>query len=108
MDIHQRLAIFYRRLEEAPVARNAEEALTLICSVLEAVESEFCPVPKTNPPPIAFDGRMYPPQPDNIRRQSDGSLRIRTRGHRIFIDPAGSIRIYRGRVEEFHKRGRLK
>ena len=108
MDIHQRLAIVYQRLGQAPVANTAEEALALICTVLETVEAEFCPVPKADPPPMTFDGRMYPPQQDNMQRQSDGSLRIKTRGHRIVIAPDGGFTIYRGRVVEFHKRGRLK
>ena len=108
MDIHQRLAIFYRRLDEAPPAKNAEEAFLLICHTLEKVEAEFCPVPPRNPPPRLFDGRMYLPQLDSIEFGEDGAWWIETRRHRIAIERGGSFRICRvmgdkSLLEEFRK-----
>src|SRR5437870_3647858 len=108
MDIQERLTIFYARLQAAAPANNAEEAFRLICRTLEQVEDEFCPLPKKNPPPRTFDGRMYLPQGDNIRNREDGSLSVRTRKHRIRIMPNGDFVIYRKGekqewTEEFRK-----
>jgi len=41
MELHERLRIFFERLRAAPPARDAEEAMALVCSVLEKVEDEF-------------------------------------------------------------------
>ena len=67
MDITQRLELFFRRLAEAPPAASAEEALRLVCRLREEVEEEFCAVPRENPPPEHFTGRMYAPQEDRVR-----------------------------------------
>jgi hypothetical protein len=95
MNIQERLEIFYKRLAAAPPAKNAEEAFVLICGTLEKVEREFCPLPKKNPPPHSFDGRMYLPQNDSIEFRKDGSWWIKARRHRIVIEPNGSFCIYR-------------
>ena len=110
MDIRERLAIFYQRLGRAPLAGHAAEAFDLICRVLDEVECEFCDIPKTNPPPRHFTGRMYPPQPDNISVRGDGSWLIKVRRHRIVIESNGAFRIYRligpkDQLEEFSKPG---
>src|SRR5947208_9832677 len=110
MDIRQRLAIFYERLQVAPPAKNAEEAFALICCVLDAVETEFCPVPPKRPAPKTFDGRMYLPQADSIKVRDDGSWWVKTRRHRIALSRDGSVVIYRQTgdkrlIEEFRKRG---
>ena len=94
MEIQQRLELFFRRLAEAPPAATAEEALALVCRLMEEVEEEFCPVPKQTPAPTDFTGRMYPPQKDRIRLIEDGILRANTRHHRIFCRPNGAIDIW--------------
>src|SRR5260221_9908412 len=110
MNIQERLAIFYERLAAAPPAKNAEGALELICRMLEEVEDEFCPVPKKDPAPQSFDGRMYLPQADNIRTGLKNWLWVRTRHHRIAIKPDGSFDVFRGMphktlFSEFRKAG---
>src|SRR6266567_3788763 len=95
MNIQERLAVFYARLRDAPAAKSAEEAFWLICRTLDEVENEFCSVPKTDPPPRRFEGRMYSPQPDNIMVQEDGSWLVRTRRHRISIRSNGDFIISR-------------
>ena len=67
MNIQERLQIFFRRLEAAPPADSAGEAMALVCQLIEQVEDEFCPMPRENPPPLVFSGRMYAPQADRIR-----------------------------------------
>lgn len=94
MDIHHRLAEFFKRLEAAPPASNAEEALALVCRIIEEVEDEFCSLPRENPPPtLRFTGRMYAPQKDRIFPLEGGGLVAETRGHLIFCEPNGGIRI---------------
>ncbi|HYT59575.1 MAG TPA: hypothetical protein VEL06_05360 [Haliangiales bacterium] len=93
MEIHERLAIFYRRLEAAAPATNADEALNLVCRLIEQVEDEFCAVPREEPPPLKFTGRMYPPQQDRVRRLPEGGVVANTRRHRIYCQPDGTISI---------------
>ena len=64
MNIQERLAIFYRRLEASPPAGSADEALNLVCRLIEEVEDELCPLPREEPPPKHFTGRMYAPKKD--------------------------------------------
>src|SRR5260221_5407808 len=93
MELYQRLEIFFARLQAAPPARNAEEALALICRLIEEVENEFCDIRRVDPAPQEPTGRMYPPQPDSIHRSGRGIIRIRTVGHIIICAPDGAIRI---------------
>ena len=93
MNIQGRLQIFFARLEAAPPAANAEEAMALVCRLIEQVEDEFCPVPRENPPPLDFSGRMYAPQNDFMRRLPSGQLVASTRHHRIHCQPDGAIKI---------------
>jgi len=93
MDIQERLKIFYARLEAAPAAGTAEEAMDLVCRLIEEVEDQFCSLPRENPPPMAFSGRMYAPQPDRMRRLLQGQLVANTRQHRIYCQPDGQILI---------------
>lgn len=93
MDIPQRLAAFFRRLEAAPPVGTADEALALVCRLIEEVEDEFCPVPRAEPPPLAFTGRMYAPREDNIHRLPDGSITAITRRHRILCQRDGAITV---------------
>ena len=110
MDIQQRLEIFYTRLGNTPIAHDAEEAFRLICSTLEDVENEFCRVPKKNPPPQSFDGRMYLPQADNIWKSEDKSMWVRTRHNLVSIKSDGGFAIFRQMprktlLKEFQKAG---
>ena len=108
MEIHERLRIFFARLAAAPAARSADEALNLVCRLIEQIEEEFCPVPRVEPPPRHRTGRMYPPQSDLIFRLADGTIRAETRRHTMFFDPDGSIRVVPGPPGEvaFSKPGR--
>jgi len=91
--IQERLEIFYQRLAAAPPARNAEEAMNLVCRIIEEVEDELCPLPREVPPPERFSGRMYAPQADRIRRLPNGQLVANARHHRIYCQPDGAINI---------------
>jgi hypothetical protein len=92
MNIQERLAVFFQRLEAAPPASSAEEAMALVCHLIEEVEEEFCPLPRENPPPmLRFTGRMYAPQKDRIRRLEGGILMAAARRHRIFCEPNGAV-----------------
>ena len=95
MDIQQRLAEFFRRLEVAPPAASAEEALALVCQLIEEVEDELCPLPREEPPPTVFTGRMYAPRPDMIKPWVRGGLAATTRRHVIFCEKDGRIVIRR-------------
>ena len=95
MDIAQRLELFFRRLAEAPPAGTAEEALALVCRLIEEVEDEHCPVPRETPAPTDFTGRMYPPQADKIYPASDGSIEADARRHQIYCGRDGRIAIFR-------------
>jgi hypothetical protein len=99
-----RLALFLRRLQDAPPAGNADAALTLLADVLNAVEDEYTSIP-FNPSRWLDDGRMYPPQADS-RRRVPGRVdltRYRSRGHNIWIGANGAIRIETLPDEEIHK-----
>jgi phytoene/squalene synthetase len=48
--IRHRLDEFYRRLAAAPPARTADEALELICRMLDEVEDDMSGIPKETPP----------------------------------------------------------
>ena len=94
MNIQERLAVFFQRLEASPLASNAEEAMALVCRLIEEVEDEFCPLPRENPPPmLRFTGRMYAPQHDRIFALEGGGLVAEARRHRIFCFPDGEIQI---------------
>ncbi len=70
--------------------------MALVCRLIEEVEDEFCPLPREEPPPILFTGRMYAPQADRMRRVlPHGTLVADTRHHRIFCQPTGEISIVR-------------
>jgi hypothetical protein len=92
MELHQRLDVFLGRLRSAPPCRTAEEALALVCRLIEEVDDEFSPVPRETPPPFQFTGRMYAPQPDFIR-DIGRTLVATTRHHRIWCRANGAIRI---------------
>src|SRR5687767_5310006 len=108
MDLHQRLAEFFKRLEAAPPAASAQEALELVSRLIEQVEDELCPVPRQHPAPVRATGRMYPPQEDRIKRLANGSIKADTRQHRIFCRATGAILIFYvpTRSLVLHKRGK--
>jgi hypothetical protein len=93
---HERLAIFFRRLETVAVPTTARSTLQLIIRTLVEVEDAHSGVAPSDPPPEPpdDDGRMYPPMADRIKKQSDGSITARTRGHRLEIAADGTFRIY--------------
>ena len=94
MNIQQRLEVFFQRLKDAPPVANAEEAMRLVCRLIEEVEDEFCPLPRENPPPgLRFTGRMYAPQTDRIWPLKSGGLSAETRRHLIYCFPDGRIEI---------------
>lgn len=97
MTIRERLAEFYRRLKQQPASLNSEDALNRIERILTEVENELSGIPPQplGPEPNAFDGRMYPPHPAFIRRNSDGSISANQASHRVEIGANGSIRILR-------------
>ncbi|MCI0744509.1 MAG: hypothetical protein L0Y58_03790 [Verrucomicrobia subdivision 3 bacterium] len=99
---------FFRRLEAAPPASNAEEALALVSRMIEEVEDDLCPLPRQDPPPRFFTGRMYAPQEDSVKRFPNGIVRATTRRHRIVCGSNGSISVFhiRLRTLELHKEGK--
>jgi hypothetical protein len=81
--------------ERAEPQRTFEDAYELLCSTLNSVEDELSGV-EYNPENWMTDGRLYPPQQDSFRRDCDGYaevVRMRTRGHNVFIGPNGAIEI---------------
>ena len=107
MEIHQRLAEFFRRLEAAPPVSSADEALALVCRLIEEVEDDLCALPRRNPPPRSFTGRMYAPQPDHVKPAPSG-LKATTRRHMIYCEGDGGITIIhrRSRSVVLAKRGK--
>ncbi|GDX11202.1 hypothetical protein LBMAG57_29740 [Verrucomicrobiota bacterium] len=102
MELQERLKIFFERLRTAPPCANAEEALALVCRLIEEVEEEFCAVPREASPPKRRIGRMYPPQADSITFAEGGTIQAITSGHLIYCCADGRIlieHIRSGRVE---------
>ena len=93
MNIQERLAILFRRLEAAPPAASADEAMDLVCRLIEEVEDEFCPLPRQDPPPKNSTGRMYRPQRDSIEPFGTGGLYAKARRHLILCSVGGEITI---------------
>jgi hypothetical protein len=93
----ERLRVFFERLLAAPPASNHSDAVALFETTLNGVEDEMSSAPYdlSNSPQ---DARMYPPQPDNVRKlkKSSGDV-IGTRrfstAHNTFIGANGAIKI---------------
>lgn len=77
-----------------PPASSFEEAFVTLSTTLNEVEDEMTSIPH-NPANWQSDGRMYPPQKDSIRAVPDYPhvVRLRTKGHNIFIAENGSIEV---------------
>ncbi|MFM7888557.1 MAG: polymorphic toxin-type HINT domain-containing protein, partial [Pseudanabaena sp.] len=109
LPIPQRLEEYFRRLKEAPSARNAEEGLTQVRDILNQVEDDLSGIPRQNPPPPPNmpEGRMYPPLDDYVQRNVNGTITSRSRGHNIEISPQGDIKIMDRRTGDvvFYKQG---
>ena len=95
----ERIAELVRRLEAAAPASNADEALNLVTSILEAVEDQHSGVANDPSSPFA-DERIWPP----IARYSfaiagrDDLDCYRQKGHETLIGAGGAILI-RTRIE---------
>ena len=81
MTKQQRLDEYYNRLRRQPPSTTAEEALDRLEQTLIEVEDELSGIPRSDPPPPPRmpDGRMYPPQEDNITRNPAGSITAYTK-----------------------------
>ncbi len=90
----ERTAELMRRLEAAQPVNNADEALHLVTSVLEAIEDQHSGVPNDPSSPLA-DERIWPP----IARYSfaiegrDDLDGFRQKGHETIIGANGAILI---------------
>ena len=94
---HVRLQLFLERLNQAPPAESFEEAFRQIADILNEVENELTDI-SFDPDHWQTDGRMYPPQLDNVR-EVDANPRVRrcrTRAHNTFIGNNGAIEIQEG------------
>lgn len=85
---------FLRRLGAAPPACDFNEAYRQLCEILNAVEDEMTDI-RFDPENWQNDGRMYPPQFDNVRLVPgrDDVRQLRSRGHRTLIADNGAIEI---------------
>lgn len=90
----ERLEEFLRRLGNAPAAKMFDEAYSQICNILNEVENEMTSI-SYQPQNWQTDGRLYPPQIDNMRAVlgHDNIKRFRSLGHNTFIGENGSIEI---------------
>ena len=90
----ERFAEFLRRLDLAKSASSFDEAYKQLCEILNGVEDEMTTIP-FDPANWRNDGRMYPPQLDNLRhlpgRVDVG--RFRSKGHQTLIGENGAIEI---------------
>lgn len=101
MDKKARLELFYERLKAAPAAKDHDTAYALICTELDAVEDKHSGV-ANHPENWETDGRMYPPQPDSVRKVVDFPevVRYRHLNHNTFIATNGAIEVQRVDTKE--------
>jgi hypothetical protein len=90
----ERFAEFLRRLEAAAPATTFDEAFRQLSDILNAVENEMTSIP-FDPANWQNDGRMYPPQLDNLRVVAGRSdvRRFRSKAHNTLIGDNGAIEI---------------
>ncbi len=95
MDIHQRIALFYARLEELPPFDSHDHALAEISRVLTEVEDEFSGVPRDpSDMPAVTGGRMYPPTRFYAKQTPvSGVILYVQKGHHTYIGDGGAILI---------------
>ena len=94
MDKKARLSLFYQRLSDAPAAATHDEALKMLCDILNGVEDEYSNV-VFNPSNWKTDGRMYPPDLDRAY-SVDGFpevIRYNSFRHDTFISSSGAIEV---------------
>ena len=90
----QRFAEFLRRLGAAPLASNFDEAYRQLCDTIDSVEDEMTSI-LNDPSQWMTDGRMYPPQFDNmvIAPGRPDLKQFRSRRHKTMIANNGAIEI---------------
>ena len=90
----ERLKEFMRRMKALEPKSTFDDAYEMLCDTLNEVEDEFSGVPY-DPEKWRTDGRLYPPQSDAFRDCEDhpSVVRMRTRGHNVFIASNGAIEI---------------
>lgn len=88
-----RFRCFLYLLEMAPQPCSATEALELINSKIDEIEDLYSGVVKNPNPSLAYDGRMYPIQADNISKGRTGAIKASTKGNNINIEPTGWFQI---------------
>lgn len=92
----ERIDKFFAALELAAAAKDADEAINLVRTTLNAVEDQYSGAPY-EPANHLNDGRLYPPADDNrrtVENRPDLS-RYRSAGHNTFIGANGAILIKR-------------
>jgi hypothetical protein len=91
----ERFAEFLRRLGAAPAASDFDEAYRQVCDILNAVEDDMTSIP-FDPPNWMKDGRLYPPQMDNMKVVSGRPdlKRFRSKGHSTTIGANGAIEVH--------------
>jgi hypothetical protein len=87
-----RLAVFCRRLMEAPACAMQAEAYETGDRLMREVEDEFSGVPYA-PQNWRSDGRLYWPLPDSARTEASGVTRYRSLGHVTTIGTNGAVEI---------------
>jgi hypothetical protein len=92
----ERVVEFLRRLAAAPSATSEPEGYRQICEILNSVEDEMTNIPY-DPANWQNDGRLYPPQVDNMAviPGPPEVKKYRTRRHIILIGEQGAIEIRR-------------
>jgi hypothetical protein len=90
----ERFEEFLRRIGSAPPASSFDEAYRQVCDVLNAVEDDMTSIP-FDPPNWMKDGRLYPPQTDNMRDfpGRPDVKQFRNRRHLTLIAENGAIEI---------------
>ena len=89
-----RFQAILRELRIAPCASSFNEAYTLLCAAINGVEDTLTTIPY-DPGHWQTDGRIYPPQMDNMRDVPghENVNRFRSRGHNTFIAQNGAVEI---------------
>lgn len=104
----ERLAKVYRKLGKTGAASSHDEAVKQVSDALKDIEDHHSGVPE-KPENWQTDGRMYPAQPDRIKKHSSRSdVTIHeSKGHESHIGDNGAIHIKdkSGKLE-FRKKGK--